>query len=89
MFNEFSNPESADYDITSSLKEEEKEISVHTPSESEKYIIEIADLVGFLEDGEWEEYGITEEEYMNATEETVNKIKAIVAKREEEQNKTR
>ena len=52
-------------------------------------IQDIADLVGFLEDGEWEEYGITEEEYMNATEETVNKIKAIVAKREEEQNKTR
>lgn len=64
-FTEFPNPEEKDYDITSS-----KEMG-----EINQYLLEIIDLVGFLEDREWEKYGITEEEYMHPTEETVNKIR--------------
>lgn len=73
-FTEFSNPESADYDITSSLQE--KEPNIHT--------LEIIDMVGFLEDGEWTMYGLTEEEYMNPTQETVDKIRAYLEKNSKE-----
>ena len=79
-FSEFSNPESADYDIKSSLNKEEsiakknKEESI-AKKNKEKILRAIVDLVGFLEDDEWLQYGITEEEYFNPTIDTLRKIK--------------
>ena len=37
-------------------------------------------MVGFLEDGEHVIYGITEEEYLHPTQETVDKIRAHLEK---------
>lgn len=69
-FKEFSNPENADYDITSSLR-------TNTPpvEEDKSIMMELINLVGFLEDGEWVAYGMTEEEYMNPTRATIEKVK--------------
>lgn len=74
-FTEYPNPEETDYDITSSTKESE---------EINQYILEIIDMVGFLEDGEWQDYGLTEEEYLNPTEETVNKVRTYLEKHNQE-----
>ena len=55
-----------DYDITSSLKES---------SNGNPYSSQLVDLVGFLEDGEWLAYGISDEEYLNPNEKTIIKVK--------------
>ena len=67
-FTEFPNPEEADYDITSSKG----------MGEINQYSMEILDMVGFLEDDEFIKYGITEEEYLHPTQETVDKIRAYL-----------
>ena len=67
-FTEFPNPEEVDYDITSS----------QGMGEINQYSMEILDMVGFLEDGEHVIYGITEEEYLHPTQETVDKIRAYL-----------
>ena len=63
-FTEFPNPEELDYDITSSKG----------MGEINQYSMEILNMVGFLEDDEFIKYGITEEEYLHPTQETVDKI---------------
>lgn len=74
-FTEFPNPESADYDLTSAQG------SPSEPTSENPYLIEIIDMVGFLEDGEWVNYGISESEYLNPTQETVDKIRKQLAKK--------
>ena len=84
MFKEFTNPESVDYDIKTAVNKETVTIK-KSVNQKEKYIREIINMVGFLEDGEWVNYGITEDEYLNPTIEVVNKIKNKV-KQEEKNN---
>lgn len=67
-FTEFPNPEELDYDITSSKG----------MGEINQYSMEILDMVGFLEDDEFTKYGITEEEYLHPTQETVDKIRTYL-----------
>ncbi len=67
-FTEFPNPEELDYDITSSKG----------MGEINQYSMEILDMVGFLEDDEFIKYGITEEEYLHPTQETVDKIRTYL-----------
>lgn len=84
MFNEFkeyNNPESLDYDLRSKTNKE-LAINKDSVSQKEKYVRQIIDMVGFLEDGEWANYGITEEEYISPTKETVEKIKSHLKKEE-------
>ncbi len=69
-FTEFPNPEGKDYDLIAD------DPTVQRPGEINSYFMEILDLVGLLEDGEWVKYGITENEYMHPTKETVDKIRA-------------
>jgi hypothetical protein len=70
-FREFSNPEGLNYDIESSL--ENKQV-VTKQTVVNPYVESLMELVGLLEDGEWEEYGITECEYMNPTADTIFKV---------------
>ncbi len=72
-FKEFPNPEEKDYDIFSAHD------GVDRPGEINSYFMEIIDMVGFLEDGEWVKYGITENEYMHPTAETVEKIRKAIS----------
>lgn len=67
-FTEFPNPEELDYDITSSKG----------MGKINQYSMEILDMIGFLEDDEFIKYGITEEEYLHPTQETVDKIRAYL-----------
>ena len=69
-FTEFPNPEELDYDIKAS----------QGMGEINEYFMEILNLVGFLEDGELIKYGLTEEEYMHPTQDTVDKIKNYLRK---------
>ena len=71
-FKEFSNPEEADYDITSSMYYDEDS------SQANIYRDQIFDLIGLLENIDDEEflkeYGITKDEYMNPTADVVKKL---------------
>ena len=67
-FTEFPNPEELDYDIKSSKG----------MGEINQYSLEILDMIGFLEDEEWTKYGITEEEYLHPTQDTVEKIRTYL-----------
>ena len=75
-FTEFPNPEEQDYDINLSKDD------VQRPGELNQYFMEILDMVGFLEDGEWNKYGITENEYMHPTQDTVDKIRTYLETKE-------
>lgn len=82
-FNEYDNPESADYDINSSLKEQK----------SDNYSEQIIDLIGIIEDIDYisdeefmNQYGILKYEYLNPTADTIRKAKAKIAS--QQQNKT-
>lgn len=83
-FSEFPNPEEADYDITSSLHDEEV---VKTPTKENPYLIELINLIGFLEDFTeeelMEEYNITEREYFSPDATTIKKVQAKMAERGE------
>lgn len=69
-FTEFPNPEEVDFDIKSSQE----------MGEINQYFLEIVDLVGFLEDGAHRMYGLSDEEYMHPTQESVDKIRTYLEK---------
>ncbi len=81
-FKEFTNPESSNYDINSSLNSLNSfnnNISVNPYSE------QLCDLIGILEDVSeanlQEQYGISMNEYFHPTEDTINKVKEKVSGR--------
>ena len=78
MFNEFNNPESKDYDITSSFEEEN-----YTDNNDNELAYELANLIGILEDGEQPPYGLTYEEYLHPTKETIKKVKETMQQEEQ------
>ena len=71
-FKEFTNPEEADYDIKSSQDKSS------TPAINPHYD-ELINILGLLEDIDEEQlrdkYGITMAEYLNPTEETIEKVR--------------
>ena len=73
-FKEFSNPESEDYDINSSLNYSNNSNVSYNP-----YTEQLMNLIGILEDitdaDLQERYGISEEEYLHPTSETMEKVK--------------
>lgn len=70
-FKEFSDPLAKDYDITSSYDE----VVSNTYAEN-NYTEELINLIGVLEDGDDPlSYGITWEEYLHPTAETISKVK--------------
>ena len=90
-FKEFTNPESRDYDITSSLKESEEEATIKRDNYSEQII----NLIGIIEDIDYisdedfiKEYGILKYEYLNPTADTVRKAQAKI-NATKEQNKAK
>lgn len=74
-FKEFSNPLENDYDINHSYEEEK----VNNSTISNPYIELLIDMIGILEDVTEEElyeaYGISEQEYLNPTRDTIIKVK--------------
>ena len=72
-FKEFTNPESADYDIKMSLKE----------SDEDRYVEELTELIGYLTDVTDEdiqkEYGISFYEYLHPTKEVVERVRANIS----------
>ena len=73
-FREYSNPEERDYDIKSSLNNNYLSNSL----EANEYDIQLLDLIGILVDIDEteliENYGITMQEYLNPTAETIKKV---------------
>ena len=73
-FKEFGNPESKDYDITSSFGETQTDSAPGNP-----YVEKLIDLIGILEDITEEElqqnYGISIKEYLHPNAETIIKVK--------------
>jgi hypothetical protein len=71
-FKEFTNPEGKDYDINSSFNSYNSSVQINPYSE------QLDDLIGILEDITEEElqeqYGISMDEYLHPTEETINKV---------------
>ena len=71
-FKEFTNPEERDYDINNSLS------SMNNISSVNSYSEQLCDLIGILEDVTEEElqeqYGISMNEYLHPTEETIIKV---------------
>lgn len=82
-FKEFSNPESNDYDVASSVK---KASSNEAPTNSviNPYTEQLLDLIGILEDVTEKElqqnYGIGLNEYFNPSAETVSKVRMAINK---------
>ena len=77
-FREFSNPEGRDYDINSSLNDDNYSSNSQSIQDANKYYMQLFDLIGILEDFEESElienYGITMQEYLNPTAETIKKV---------------
>ena len=77
-FREFSNPERRDYDINSSLNDDNYSSNSQSIQHANKYYMQLFDLIGILEDFEESElienYGITMQEYLNPTAETIKKV---------------
>ena len=77
-FREFSNPEERDYDINSSLNDDNYSSNSQIVQDSNQYYMQLFDLIGILEDIEESElienYGITIQEYLNPTAETIKKV---------------
>ena len=73
-FREYSNPESMDYDITSSLGS----TSHVTPQNKNYYTEQLIDMIGILEDVTEEnlqrDYGISLNEYFNPNQDVINKV---------------
>ena len=73
-FSEFENPLAADYDVKSAVKADNP------------YQQEMVSLIGVLEDVTDEdlqrEYGISLDEYLHPTKESVDKVRAVVKKSE-------
>lgn len=78
-FKEFTNPEERDYDINSSLNSFNNSVSVNHYSE------QLIDLIGILEDVSEEElqeqYGISMNEYLHPTEDTINKVTERISRK--------
>jgi len=78
-FKEFTNPEGKDYDINSSFNSFNSSVQINPYSE------QLDDLIGILEDITEEElqeqYGISMNEYLHPTEETINKVSEKVSGR--------
>lgn len=78
-FKEFTNPEGKDYDINSSYNSFNSSVQINPYSE------QLDDLIGILEDITEEElqeqYGISMNEYLHPTEETINKVSEKVSGR--------
>ena len=87
-FREYGNPESADYDIKSSLSGASYNVN---NQDSDKYLEELLNLIGILEDIPEdvlnEEYGISIEEYFNPTAETIRKVSAKLNSAEKRRNR--
>ena len=77
-FREFSNPERRDYDINSSLNDDNYSSNSQSIQDANKYYMQLFDLIGILEDFEESElienYGITMQAYLNPTAETIKKV---------------
>ena len=77
-FREFSNPEERDYDINSSLNDDNYSSNSQSVQDSNQYYMQLFDLIGILEDVEESElienYGITIQEYLNPSAETIKKV---------------
>ena len=75
QFREYTNPESKDYDIVSSLQEEPSNQNTNKVD----YSMLLADIIGILEDVDEEElmnnFGITMEEYSHPNKETLIKVR--------------
>ena len=73
-FKEFTNPESKDYDINSSLASS----NTYNSSASNQYSEQLDDLIGILEDVTEEElqdqYGIDMNEYFSPNADTITKV---------------
>lgn len=78
-FKEFTSPEERDYDINSSLNSFNNSVSVNHYSE------QLIDLIGILEDVSEEElqeqYGISMNEYLHPTEDTINKVTERISRK--------
>ena len=76
-FREFSNPEERDYDISSSLNDNYSS-NLQGVQDNNKNYMQLFDLIGILEDFEESElidnYGITMQEYLHPTAETIKKV---------------
>lgn len=76
-FREFSNPEERDYDISSSLNDDNYSSNSQDIQDANKYYLQLYELIGILdyEENELiENYGITMQEYLNPTAETIQKV---------------
>lgn len=76
-FREFSNPEGKDYDISSSLNDDNYSSNSQDIQDANKYYLQLYELIGILdyEENELiENYGITMQEYLNPTAETIQKV---------------
>lgn len=82
-YNEFSNPEGRDYDINSSIKYDDSLANMNVPN---PYVEQLIDLIGILEDISEEEllsnFGITIGEYLNPSEEVINKVRSKMQQEE-------
>ena len=78
-FKEFTNPEEKDYDINISLNSYKDNSSVNP------YTNQLIDLIGILEDISeeelYEKYGISIDEYLNPTEDTINKVTRKISRK--------
>ena len=89
-FKEYSNPEEADYDITSSLKGSSSEEEI---SKRFGYQHALLNLIGILEDIDEDElmdkYGITMQEYLNPNKETLIKVREALRNNEKKYHSSR
>ena len=80
-FNEFTNPEIPDYDISSSLTG-----SVPVANPNDIYVEQLMDIMGIVEDISEEElledYGISMLEYLSPNAETIEKVTQKLESRE-------
>ena len=77
-YKEYKNPLERDYDLRSSLSDDETESNINPYEE------ELMELIGFVEDISdeqmIEQYGISSKEYYKPTEETIIKVKQKLGK---------
>ena len=80
-FNEFRNPLEEDYDIKSSIEEDEYSYNNYT---DDNYSEQLMDLIGLFEDVNEEEllekYGISLQEYLYPNEQTIQKVSEKVGR---------
>ena len=80
-FKEFTNPEENDYDIKSSLDGLD---SFNNITSVNPYTMQLIDLIGILEDVTeedlQEQYGISMNEYLHPTKETIDKVTEKVSR---------